>query len=173
MCNSPSGIPNHNNRLIFVTGYFGAPILEIAEDIARQEGMDLLILDRAIEKKDGRSIRKICMAGGEHGYRNLECEAVQELSTRPESARGLVVACGDGILYDEMTRDLILEHELIIAGEDMSLSKLWKGALEDQKTWHAFMLFGSEEEKRRSFEKYHERQRELFRQVRSLQDSSK
>ena len=185
--NGPAG-------LIFVTGYFGAPIEETAAEIAGQEGMDLLILDRAIEIKDGRSIRKLCMAGGEHGYRNLEYEAVQEISEaygggvgsdgedRDDGERedrdsvsfvsdtGLVIACGDGILYDEMSRDVIAGHELIIVGEDMSLSKLWKRACCDDQTWHAFMFFGSEEEKRQAFEEYHQRQKQLFRQVKAARE---
>ena len=193
---------NSSPALIFVTGYFGAPIIEIADEIAEQEGMDLLLLDRAIEKKDGRSIRRICMAGGEHGYRNLEYEAVEDLhratlgndmgseeaSGRSGSGeggdfsvgsgegdvssavvslpeRGLVVACGDGILYDDETRALIMKHELIIAGEGMKPDKLWANALADDETWHAFMLFGTDEEKRTAFYAYHKRQKELFRQV--------
>lgn len=166
---------NGSSELIFVTGYFGAPIVETAKEIAEQEGMDLLILDRAIEKKDGRSIRKLCMAGGEHGYRNLEYEAVEGLTKGAAVEAGdpagefphrLVIACGDGILYDEQTRDLILGHDLIIAGEELSREKLWRGALEDDETWHAFMLFGSDEEKRTAFDAYIERQRVLFSQVR-------
>ena len=221
--------------LIFVTGYFGAQIIDTAAEIAQQEGMDLLILDRAIEEKDGRSIKRLCMAGGEHGYRNLEYEAVQEISEayreagagggdkdcayrrdgagggdedcayrrdgtgggdedcayreagaggRDEdcayrrdgagrgcadggSGAGLVIACGDGILYDEMTRDIIADHELIIVGEDMCPSKLWKRACLDEDTWHAFMFFGTEEEKRQAFGEYHARQKELFRQTRA------
>lgn len=182
---------NGSSDLIFVTGYFGAPIEETAKEIAEQEGMDLLILDRAIEKKDGRSIRRICMAGGEHGYRNLEFEAVEELTSiagsletaelrsstgssqdQSEPAGGclyptrLVIACGDGILYDEQTRELILDHDLIIVGDGLKPDRLWEGALADEETWHAFMLFGSDKEKRAAFEAYHERQKELFSQVR-------
>ena len=163
------------SALIFITGYLGAPIASIAREISGQRNMDILMLDEYIEKKDGRSIRRICMAGGEHGYRNLEYEAVKELvSGKQESggslcgkeSGGLVVACGDGILYDDQTRDMILEHELIIAGEDMDIDQLWEGALKEENTWHAFMLFGSEEEKRAAFDAYIERQRTLFRQIR-------
>lgn len=159
---------NGTSDLIFVTGYFGAPIIETADEIAKQEGMDLLILDRAIEKKDGRTIRKLCMAGGEHGYRNLEYEAVEELTSGELASTNtrLVIACGDGILYDEQTRGLILDHDLLIAGEDLKEEKLWKGAQADDETWHAFMLFGSDEEKRAAFDAYIERQKALFRQVR-------
>lgn len=179
-----------SSEIIFVTGYFGAPIVQTAEDIAKRRGFKLVLLDDLIEERDGRSIRRICMAGGEHGYRNLEYEAVTGLvdgtglheadaglvdGTGPHEAvtelvdrAGVVVACGDGILYDDMTRDLILEHELIIVGEDLCNDLLWEGALQDKETWHAFMAWGSEEERRKGFEQYIERQRILFDQVRAV-----
>lgn len=166
---------NDPGDLIFVSGYFGAPITETAGEIAEQEEMDLLILDRAIEKKDGRSIRRICMMSGEHGYRNLEYDAVKELHEAAGAggdsvipARGLVVACSDGILYDEETRDLILQHDLVIAGEGTDPDRLWKGALADSDTWHAFMHFGSEEERRARFDANYHAQRILFSQCRRI-----
>ena len=113
MCNKATGMPHEINRIIFVTGYFGAPVLETAKEIADREGMDFLVLDGLIEEKDGRSIRRICMAGGEHGYRNLEYEAVDTLCERCDAGlqeKGIVVACGDGILYDEQTRDMIVKE---------------------------------------------------------------
>ena len=156
--------------LIFVTGCFGAPIVEKAKEIADQKSMDLLILDDAIAEKDGRSIRRICMAGGEHGYRNLEYEAVEALDSEKDlPSEGLVIACGDGILYDEQTRDLILKHQLVIVGEDMEIDHLWENALGDEDTWHAFMQFGSEEERRSKFEEYIARQKALFSKVKEVQ----
>lgn len=161
---------NGQADLIFVTGYFGAPIVETAEEIAEKEGMELLILDRAIEEKDGRPIRRICMMGGEHAYRNLEYEAVAELCAAADEgeadrhAGGLVVACGDGILYDDQTRDLILKHRLIIAGEDESVDDLWARACRDAETWHAFMHFGSDEERLVRFKSNHAAQKSFFLQ---------
>ena len=152
--------------MIFVTGYFGAPIREEARRIASRKGWRFLDLDAEIEKTDGRSIARLCRMGGEHAYRNAEYEAVEKLCAEPG---GLVVACGDGILYDEDTRARILQHQLIIAGEDQPLEELWQNAKKDTATYHAFMLFGSDEEKRAKFEEHHERQRQLFERVRGEQ----
>lgn len=191
-------------RMIFVTGYFGAPILEEARRIASGKGWSVLDLDALIQEKDGRSIPRLCMMGGEHAYRNAEYEAVQELcgaaegqcgealteqcgspAERPlgtaaerqseEACRsaGFVVACGDGILYDEDTRGLLLEHELIIAGEGQPLEELWERAKQDEGTYHAFMKFGTEAEKRTKFEEHHARQKQLFEDVRrSMPDAA-
>ena len=151
------------DKLIFVTGYFGAPIRETADRIASSKGKSVLDLDAMIEEKDGRSIARLCMMGGEHAYRNVEYEAVNELH---EDSAPQVIACGDGILYDDDSRAVILQHELVIAGEDLPLEELWERAKADEATYHAFMKFGSDEEKRAKFEEHHARQRKLFEQVR-------
>ncbi len=68
-----------SKNIIFVTGYFGAPIREIAEKTAEREGCALLSLDEEIERADGRSILRICMLMGEHEYRNKEYEILSGL----------------------------------------------------------------------------------------------
>lgn len=153
-------------KLTFVTGYFGAPIRAAAEEIASRKGRPVLFLDDMIEKRDGRSIRRICMAAGEHGYRNLEYELTEELiSGGPAKDGGPVIACGDGILHDDMTRDLIRQHTLVIAGSDMDPEALWQQARQDADTWHAFMMFGTEDEKHRAFLAHHARQKQLFASI--------
>lgn len=146
-------------HITIVTGYFGAPITDEARRVAEDTGAALINLDREIEKRDGRSIRRLVMMNGEHGYRNLEYEILKELSEAVESC---VVACGDGVLYDDDSRDLALANELIIVGDEMTIDELWDNAKADEETYHAFMCFGSDEEKRRAFEMFIERQRTLF-----------
>ena len=163
--------------MIFVTGYFGAPIRETAEALAGRENCELVDLDARIEAKDGRSIARICMMAGEHAYRNQEYEQVQALvgsdsrsggsagGDRSDAQAGPVVLCGDGILHDDQTRDLILDHQLVIAGDNMSADDLWEGARRQENTYHAFMRFGTEAEKRKAFDEHHRRQRKLFSSV--------
>ena len=178
-----------SNRKIIVTGYFGAPIEETAQKLAASEGLDYLSLDEEITKRDGRSIKRLVMMNGEHGYRNQEYEVLQELCGDEEDAMdadvpageeepdapageavdtgsGLVIACGDGVLYDDDSREIILRHELVIAGEDITTDELWENAKAIEDSYHAFMAFGTEEEKRAAFEQLIQRQRNLFAQVR-------
>ena len=163
------------NNLIFVTGFFGAPLMQRAHQLAEEHSLPLLSLDEEIEKADGRSVRRICMMMGEHEYRNKEYEALKRITesafgemTKSEadgskcSAEGSVVLCGDGVLHDDMSRELIEGHELIVLGGDMSIDELWEGAKAAEGSCHAFMHFGNEEEKRAAFEKLYERQRVLF-----------
>ena len=148
-----------NANLIVVTGCFGAPVREEAAEIACQKGLPLVDLDSEIQRRDGRSIRRLVMMNGEHGYRNLEYEILKELS---EAGSPCVVACGDGVLYDDDSREIISENELIIAGSGLSEEELWENAKADADTYHAFMSFGTEEEKRAAFGDLIRRQRSMF-----------
>lgn len=148
-----------NANLIVVTGCFGAPVLEEAAGIAREKDLPLVDLDRQIEARDGRSIRRLVMMNGEHGYRNCEYEILQELSEKGEPC---VIACGDGILYDDDCRAIIGENELIIAGSGLSEEELWANASARDDSYHAFMSFGTEDEKRAAFSDLIRRQRSLF-----------
>jgi len=158
-----------SKKLVIVTGYFGAPIEEESRKIAEERGFAFLSLDREIEKRDGRSITRLCMMNGEHGYRNQEYEILNEINEAPvgfcAGAEGLVIACGDGVLYDDMSREIAEANELVIVGGDLSDGELWDRAKAQVSSYHAFMAFGSEEEKRMAFEKYLDRQRSLFEKV--------
>ena len=173
-----------SNRKIIVTGYFGAPIEETAKKLAASEGLEYISLDEEITKRDGRSIKRLVMMNGEHGYRNQEYEVLQELcgvAAEPDApagdvvapageaagnGAGLVIACGDGVLYDDDSREIISHHELVIAGEEMTTDELWENAKAIEDSYHAFMAFGTEKEKRAAFEQLIQRQRNLFAQVR-------
>ena len=146
-------------HITIVTGYFGAPIKDEARRLAQDYDAKLIDLDREIEKRDGRSIRRLVMMNGEHGYRNLEYEVLKELS---ECGTPCVVACGDGVLYDDDSRELALANELIIVGDEMTTDELWEAAKADEGTYHAFMSFGTEEQKRAAFRDLIARQRSMF-----------
>ncbi|MBE6045107.1 MAG: hypothetical protein E7221_00200 [Clostridiales bacterium] len=151
-----------NANLIVVTGCFGAPVLEKANELSRERELPLVELDKEIEQRDGRSIRRLVMMNGEHGYRNAEFELLQELA---EKGQPCVIACGDGVLYDDDSRSIICENELVIAGADLSEEELWENASSCRDSYHAFMSFGTEEEKRKAFADLIRRQRLLFEGV--------
>ena len=152
-----------DKRIVIVTGCFGAPIEETARALAASENLRFISLDEEITKRDGRPIKRLVMMNGEHGYRNQEYELLTELCADPA---GCVIACGDGVLYDEDSRAIALANELVLAGQDESADELWVRAKADQDTYHAFMHFGSEDEKRRAFDQLIERQRALFNAIR-------
>lgn len=147
------------NIFIFVTGFFGSPIEETARAIADKNNLPLLSLDAEIERADGRSARRICMVMGEHEYRNKEYETIKSLIENGESA---VVFCGDGVLHDDMSRELIKNHSLVIVGDDMSCDDLWEKARSIDDSCHAFMLLKDEKKKESAFKSLYERQSALF-----------
>lgn len=156
-------------NIIFVTGFFGAPVMESAQHLAKKKGYSFLSLDAEIEKEDGRSIQRICMMMGEHEYRNKEYEALLKIienppcdTSLPAVKPGLVVCCGDGVLLDDMSRDLILRHSLLVIGADLPKETLWQNAKKDQNTYHAFMHFGTEEKRHTLFNALLEKQSALF-----------
>ncbi len=160
-----------DKNIIFVTGFFGAPTMQKAQALAEEKGYILKVLDKEIEKTDGRSARRICMMMGEHEYRNKEYEALKSIVEEYTSAEnqstanttdGVVVCCGDGVLHDDMSRDLIESYELIVLGGDLTCEELWNSAKDIEDSCHAFMCFGTEEEKYSSFVKLYERQHVLF-----------
>ena len=66
------------------------------------------------------------------------------------------------MLNDEMSRDIILKHRLVIAGADMSVDELWENAKKTKDPAHAFMHFGSEGTRKKAFEDLYSRQRALY-----------
>ena len=165
-------------KFIFITGFFGAPLMQKAQQLAEETGLPLLVLDEEIEKADGRSARRICMMMGEHEYRNKEYEALKRITecaldkngecTLEKTAEreslpcGAVVCCGDGVLHDDMSRELIIGHRLEIVGGEADIDTLWENAKTIKNSTHAFMHFGTEEQQRAAFERLYERQRVLF-----------
>ena len=148
------------NNLIFVTGYLGAPIEETARQIAREKGLDFLSLDDEIQKEDGRSVLRICMMMGEHEYRNKEYEMLQKITDSDRD--NLVVCCSDGVLHDDMSKSIIMQNELVVIGGDMSCDELCEKASKLESSYHAFLHFGTDDEKKKAFDDFYERQCMLF-----------
>lgn len=151
-----------NAEFITVTGYFGAPIEETARKTAADLNLPLVLLDNEITKRDGRSIQRLVMMNGEHAYRNKEFEILKELS---EAGKSVVVACGDGVLYDDDSREIIMRGKLVIVGGSMNADSLWESAKAVTDSYHAFMSFGTNDEKRLAFDKLLQRQQCLFEEV--------
>ena len=163
-----------NRKFIFVTGFFGAPLDEIAGRLAEDEGAELISLDEEISRDDGRSVLRICMLMGEHEYRNKEYEALQRLTGSAASAgddsaadsgdgaKTTVVLCSDGVLHDDMSAEIIKNHDLVIAGRDLDRDELWQNASAADSSYHAFMTLPEESARRRAFDELYDRQLQLF-----------
>ncbi len=142
-----------NSPRIFVTGYMGAATRELAEQIASETGYEMIDLDAEIEKADGRTIQRICMLMGEHEYRNKEYEMLQSLKYR----EGIVVLCGDGIIFDDQNREVLQDNAVVLADADTDINILWERAKDIKGLPYAFMNFGGDERKTQFIELYEQR----------------
>ena len=149
-----------NSPRIFVTGYMGAATRQLAEQIAAETGYELIDMDAEIEKADGRTIQRICMLMGEHEYRNKEYEALQSLKAR----EGIVVLCGDGIIFDDQNREVLQDNCVVLADADTDIDTLWERAKDQKGLPYAFMNFGGDERKKQFTELYEQR-KDIYRKL--------
>ena len=142
-----------NSPRIFVTGYMGADTRALAEKITAELNYEMIDLDAEIEKADGRTIQRICMLMGEHEYRNKEYEMLQSLKDR----EGIVVLCGDGIIFDDQNREVLQDNTVVLADADTDIEILWERAKDLKNLPYAFMFFGGDERKQQFIELYEQR----------------
>ena len=152
---------------IFVIGFIGSRRMERGEELARELGYQLLDLDRMIEERDGRSLKKLIMMMGEHEYRNKEYEILKEL----ESQQGFVLVCGDGIVHDEMNL-AILKREATIFVEE-PLESLWERVREKADGLYAFLHDSDRERARKKFMEFYQLRLPLYREASSAVKNQK
>lgn len=144
--------------IVYVTGFIGSRRREKAEEIAKEKGFDIVDLDKEIEKKKNMSVKRLCMMMGEHGYRNEEYEILAGL----EGQSGIVVVCGDGVVFDDMCVEIMKKGTVVIADADSERDELFKRAVCDESVPYAFMMSGDENEKYEKFCKMYDQRKPLY-----------
>lgn len=124
------------NSRIYVTGFIGSNRKQLARNLAEQYGYEYIDIDKRIEATDGRSIKKICMTDGEHGYRNKEYEILKELENKVD----FVAVCSDGIVLDDMCAEILKKGSIYIADNNLTIEQLWQQALQDKEIPYAFLM---------------------------------
>ncbi|MGL4484833.1 MAG: shikimate kinase [Anaerovoracaceae bacterium] len=102
---------------IYVTGFIGSDKMSKAKEIAKKENLEIFLLDEEIEKEDGRSAKRISMLMGEHGYRNAEYEILEKFDKKID----FILVCGDGVILDDMSREIIKRGKVLLADEELFL----------------------------------------------------
>ena len=118
---------------LFIIGYIGSDRMRVGEKAADLLGYELLVLDDLIVKKDGRPLKKIIMAMGEHAYRNKEYEILEMYSKKKD----FVMVCGDGIVLDDMCISILKDNPTLFVDEPLEL--LWSRAKNDQTLLYSFL----------------------------------
>lgn len=94
---------------IALTGFMGSGKTTVARILAEITGKRLVELDRVIEVNAGASIPEIFARTGETGFREIEIEAVKEVS----SGRNQVISCGGGVVLNKINMDRLKESAVI------------------------------------------------------------
>ncbi len=121
---------------IYIVGPTGSRRALLGEKVAKERGLDLLFLDKEIEKEDGRTIKKIAMMMGEHAYHDKEYHKLVELD---EANGSFVLVCGDGVLFDNMCEAIVAKGEVIVADWDRSPTQLFEEAVLDETLPYAYL----------------------------------
>lgn len=144
---------------IYVTGPIGSDRKGLAARLAEELSMNYLDMDSEIEKRDGRSIKRICMMTGEHEYRNQEYKLLTEIM----DSGGYVCACSDAILLDPMCADILSAGRIVIAGSKSSPEELWQAAEADADIPYAFMADPDPGIRKAQFMKLYELRKNIYR----------
>lgn len=145
---------------IFVIGFMGSDRKGLAKAEAERLGYRTLDLDELIEKKDGRTIQRICMMMGEHEYRNQEYEMLCQL----QEEKGIVVSCGDGVFLDDMSREILEKNKVLVADSQALPEELWERAKDQKGLPYAFMSESDNSIKKKKFFALYEQRKPLYNQ---------
>jgi len=88
---------------VYLVGMPGSGKTRVGYVLARLVGLSFVDLDREIEVSAGSSVAEIFEREGEAGFRRMESEALEVISSR----EGLVVSCGGGVVLDAGNRALL------------------------------------------------------------------
>lgn len=178
--------------VIYVIGFIGSDRMTAARAASEQYGVPLYDLAAEIEKRDGRTIRRMVITMGEHELRNKEYETLTAIlkecgepakpADEPDSDYSAVICCTDDLILDPMSADLVRAGEVIIADEPdtadntepgvdsaeaaLRLDAMFERAIaqapDDQSLHYAFLLDPDRTAAREKFQKLYEQRRPLY-----------
>ena len=99
---------------IALIGLSGAGKSTVAPLLAQRLGFGCIDLDEAVARAEGTPVAEILTLRGEDAFREIEAGALREALEGEESARGVVVACGAGILARNENRALLRSSAYVV-----------------------------------------------------------
>lgn len=153
------------DMVIYVIGFIGSDRMAAARTASEQYGIPLIDLREEIERRDGRSIRRMVITMGEHELRNKEYETLTAILRELEDAgNSAVICCTDDLILDPMSADLVRAGKVIVAEDDPEDMLL--RAAEDDTTHYAFLTDPDKNKVREKFFKLYEQRLPLYESYR-------
>lgn len=136
-------------------GYMGSGKSSVGRLLSRRLGWDFVDLDRAIERRERRTIPEIFEESGEKRFREIENELLIETL---DSVGDCVIACGGGTVTHPGSRERLRNVATVFLEEDIGV--LYERTRSSRRPLRA----GSPEE----FEKRYEERIRHYREVTDL-----
>jgi len=95
---------------IALIGFMGSGKTAVGQVLAKKLGWQLIEIDSIIERKTGKSIADIFQYDGEIYFRELEIEAIKNISTGSRQ----VIGCGGGLVLNTINIDRLRKTSIII-----------------------------------------------------------
>ena len=95
---------------VAIIGFMGAGKTTVAKALAKRINREYIELDTMIEHKAGKSIKDIFSEEGEIVFREYEIEVIKDISRRRDS----VIACGGGIILNQINIDRLKKRSVIV-----------------------------------------------------------
>jgi shikimate kinase len=94
---------------IFLCGFMGCGKSTIGQKLAKKLNVPFTDMDEYIEQQAGKTIPEIFAQEGEEHFRDLETQAVRDLSEREG-----VIACGGGAMLRDINAKIAAEHGIVL-----------------------------------------------------------
>lgn len=95
---------------IVLIGFMGTGKTTLAEYMGERFAMDVVEMDKEIEKRAGMSVEEIFSAYGEEYFRRMETELLEELQLREH----IVISCGGGVVLREENIDKLKKQGKVV-----------------------------------------------------------
>lgn len=95
---------------IALVGFMGVGKTTVGQALAKRLNRKFIELDSLIEQKAGKSIPAIFQQDGEIAFREMEIEAIKEIS----QMENIVIACGGGVVLNQINVDRLKQKSVIV-----------------------------------------------------------